>query len=788
MRQDTRQIIDDPHDVESEVDEMIDYEEPDDFSRTENFHENLAEQMDEGYLDRLAQRVHEWVDADEASRSDWQEREARGIRLLGVTDKVEGGADFEGASRSVHPMLALAMTQFQSRAIKELWPAGGPVKTVVLGEKTNERAQQAERVEGYLNYLYTRLMPGAFVELDRLLQRLPMSGSVFKRVYFCPVEREVVARQVEPSRVYVPYRATDLRSAPRFTYEWDETQNETRRLQYDGFYLGEERARLQRPFASGDDLNATEAAIDDAVGQVSVEADDEDSVYKRYECACFLDLPGFEDEGDDGESTGIALPYLVTVDKDSQRTLRIARNWAPDDALKRRRVHLIHYYFTPGFGFFGWGLFHLIGGLSSVATGALRALLDAAFLENTKGGFIARDVAMRMGKTKIEMGRWNEVDALPEEVATAFHEFRYSPPSETLVKLLDLVQTLGGQLGSTTDNLLGDANNNAPVGTTLALIEQGLEPISAVHQRLHVSQCEEFRLVAELVAENMPDEYPYAVPGANRMVMASDFDARVDVLPVSDPSTVTNTQRITRAQSVVQLADSAPDLYDRRQAHKDMLEVMRVPNADELIPADDAEIPRREPVAEGMALLVGQPVQVFPDQDHAAHLVVHGAWWASIPEEMRERLAASYQAHDAEHRAQLYRSEMARRMGVDLPMPGEELPPEVEAQLAQAAAMAAESGGAVSMPMAEAPAAGDDGEANAKAAADIGRKNAQAEADIARKDRSAQAEIERRAADDIARDLVEAAHTRGAMADMGIDEAPMGGAGLGDAGRRYERR
>jgi hypothetical protein len=736
-----------------------------------DFHANLAELQTDAYLGRLAQDVCEWVDTDEQTRKDWEEREARGIRLLGVSDKVEGGADFPGASRVVHPMLALAMVQFSSRALKETWPAGGPVKTIVLGERTQERADQAERVEGFLNYAYTELMPGAFEEQDRLLQRLPLSGSVFVRAYFCPVEGGIVRRVIEPSRVYVPHRTTDLRTAKRFTYEFEESANDTRRKQSSGFYLDEDRVTLQAPMDLAGDRNSTEEAIDDAQGTSPVDTDDEDATYTRYECACFLDLPGFEDEDAEGEATGVGLPYLVTVDKDSQRVLRISRNWRYDDERKQRRVHLIHYRFSQGYGFFGWGLYHLIGGLSSAATAALRSLLDAAYLHNMKGGLVSRDAAMRTGNIEIQMGKWTETDLNSEDLKTAFHEFIYSPPSDALVKLLELIQNLGGQLGSTMDNLLGDANNNAPVGTTLALIEQGLEPITAIHKRMHEAARQEFRLVAELISERMADEYPYAVEGGDRYIMASDFDGRVDVVPVSDPNTVTNTQRIARAQSVVQLADANPDIYDRRKAHAEMLKVMRIANVDEYLP-QPAEIPRRDPVSEGSALLGGQPVRVYPDQDHGAHLAVHAAWWRVVPQEMRKKIGPMVEAHVAEHYAALYRAQMAQAMGIQLPMDGQELAPEVENQLAQMAAQVA----VVPMPefgFGGEQAAGTGADIAMKAEstqAEIARKDAVASADIMRDDRKAQAQMERELADSIAADLMQKAGMSRALDVMNATE------------------
>lgn len=697
---------------------------------SEDFGANLADEIDEDYLLRLAQRVIEWVDEDKQAREPWQQREARGMRMLGITDETEGGADFEGASRAVHPLLTLGCVQFQARSIAELWPAGGPAKTIVLGASDEEREKQAARVGSFLNYQYTNLMPGAFQELDRLLMRLPMSGSCFKRVYYDPIEQTVVSRMAEASKVYVPYAATDLVSVPRFTFEFEETTFETRRKQLDGFYSDIE---LSPPGDIGEDRGTVLEAIDQADGITPVSTrEDEDASYTRYESACFLDLPGFEEE--------LPLPYLVTVDKDSQRVLRIQRNWRPTDARKRRRVHLIHYYFIPGFGFYGYGLTHLVGGLASAVTGALRALLDSAYLANMQGGFVTRDARLGKGKTKVQMGQWNEVDVDAESISKAFHPFKYEEPSPALVKMLEILNDLGNSLMTTTENVVGESNNNAPVGTTLALIEQGLKVFSAVHKRLHEAQTQELKLVAELNAEYLPPEYPYLIEGEDQTVFAVDFDERVDVIPVSDPNIVTNTQRIAQAQSVRQLATEAPDLYDRRAVERWMLEVLRVPDIDTKLP-DKSQIPRLDPVSEGMAMMTNQPTQVFPDQDHMAHIAVHQQVRDALPPEMMDTVTPIIDAHIAEHYAQLYKAQMALQMGVELPQPGQETDPETEAQLAQAAAMVPQIV-MPARPMQSDPA----GEAKAKATeADIARKDKVAESDIARKDAQSQAAMQQQA-------------------------------------------
>lgn len=739
----------DPDLLTEQESEVIDSWAPTSIGLSDDFGANLAQSIDAEYLDRLAQRVIEWVDEDQQARQPWQLRESRGMRMLGVTEETEGGADFEGASRAVHPLMTMGCVQFQARAIAELWPAGGPAKTVVMGLSDEEREAQAKRVGDFLNYQYTQLMPGAFEEMDRLLMRLPMSGSCFKRVYYDPIEQTVVSRMAEASRVYVPFAATDLRTVPRFTYEFDEPTIEHKRKVVVGHYLDVDL------LPSNDiDRNPVQEAIDQADGTVPVSLrHDEDASFKRYECACFLDLPGMEEE--------IPLPYLVTVDKDSQRVLRIARNWAPNDPNRARRVHLIHYGFIPGFGFYYFGLVHLVGGLQSAATGALRALLDAAYLANIQGGFVTRDARLGKGKIKVQMGQWNEVDVDAETVAKAFHPFKYEEPSPALVKLLEILGDLGNSVQATTENVVGEANNNAPVGTTLALLEQGLKVFSGVHKRLHQAQGEELKLVAALNAECLPPEYPYLVEGAEQSVFAADFDERVDVIPVSDPNIVTNTQRIAQAQSVRQLAQESPDLYDRRAVERWILESLRVPEIDTLLP-DKSQIPRMDPVSETAAMMTRQPAQVYPDQDHIAHIAVHQQARDTLPKDLQADAQPILEAHIAEHYAQLYKAQMAIQMGVQLPQPGQAVDAETDAQLSQAAAMVPQ----IVMP--ERPLAADPvADAKVKATeADIVRKDQAAAADQARKDQQAKLvrdQQEMQMANELARNMLEEAMTRRAQ-------------------------
>jgi hypothetical protein len=753
---------------------------------------NLAQWIPEGKLATLGQAVHEWVADDLKSRAAWDEREALGIQMLGFTRVTAGGAQFEGASRAVDPSLIKAVTQFQARAMAELWPSGGPVKAVVVGDITPEREAQAERVAGFMNYQYEREMPGAFEEHDRLLWRLPMSGSVFKKLYFDPLENTVVSRCVESKDFFVPYSAADLRTAPRFTHEARVVRNDLLKLQVAGMYLDLD---LDAPQSEGTDQSSLDVVRDDAEGRSPTESASEnpaefDQRDVLYECYCQLDLRDYE-YTDPLASDGYGDPYVVTVHRDTQRVLAVRRNWRKEDPKRRRRLFFTHYRFCPGLGFYGFGYFQLAGAFHAAQTGALRALLDAATLANLKGGFKSRDLRLHGNKSaQVKMGEWVDVDATAEEVAKGFYTLPYDEPSPTLFRMLEWMSQEMASLVSTTESMIGEDAKAMQVGTILARIDQQLVVFSGVHRRCHAAQKTEFEILADLNSEYLPGEYPYDVPGESRAVFQADFDERVDVLPVSDPNTYSKTQRVALAQAVFETATQSPDLIDRRTALRRWLEAMRVDQIDELMPQPD-EVPRREPVGEGMALLMGQPVRALPDQDHAAHLAVHHAWWAGVPEERRELLAPAYMAHEAEHLAQWYRLEMMRLAGVELPGPDETLDPEIDALLAQAVAQAAQQYGAVPMPgagPADAPEAAQDPRTdadNVRALADIRRKDALAEADIRRKDREAAAATERELANQIAADLMEGAkvHQSVRASERGVDQNAA--AGLADVAARF---
>jgi hypothetical protein len=557
---------------------------------------NLAQWMGERQLDRLAMRVIDWVRVDKESRRDWEDREAKGIVALGVTSQVLGGVQAVDpsaawASTAVHPGLVKACIQFQARAVAELWPSGGPVKAVVLGDATPEREQQADRVAGFLNYLYEEEMPDAFDEHDQMLFRLPLSGSCFKKVYFDPLEGTLCSRFVESADFVKPYSAVNLRSAPRFTHIVKLSRNETRRLMAEGVYL--EDVNLGDPDDEGQDQTTLDRTIDDAGGIVPTQdqADndaEQDQRDELYECYATLDLDDYDYRDPLGEAYG--LPYVVTVHKTAQKVLAIRRNWHPEDVRKRRRLFFREYKFLPGLGGYGFGFLHIAGGLSDTSTGALRALLDSAVLANLRGGYVSQDVVGLHDLPPIVPGKWLRVPNSAEDLNKAFWSPDYEEPSQVLFNLLGYLDEQFGSLVSTTETLVGEDNNNTPVGTVLARIEQGLKVFSGIHRRCHTAQRAEFRIVADLAAAYLPEVYPYDVPGESRAVYAADFDDRVDVLPVSDPNIISNTQRMAQAQGIWELAVSAPEIFDVRRAARGMLEAMRVPDIDEYL------LPEPEPV------------------------------------------------------------------------------------------------------------------------------------------------------------------------------------------------
>ena len=588
------------------------------------FMRNLALEMEERDLLRLASDLITAIEEDAESRKPWEQRLSRGILKTGVTDDNTPGP-FSGASRVVHPLIAEAGVQFQARAIAEAWPAEGPAKARPLGDPTEEILKQVDRVQQHLNYQYTVEMREAFDEHDMMLNYLPLSGSTFKKIYPDPHLGRLTSEFVHAEDLIIPYSATSMATAPRITHVLRKYKNDVAKDMASGFYR---TLDLQDP--TDEMPGPITEEIDRAEGrEPSVNA--EDNQYKIYECHCDQDLPGFPDMDTEGNATGIQIPYVVSIEEASQRVLSIRRNWRQQDPRKRKREWFIHYKYLPGYGFYGFGLLHMIGGISRAATGALRALLDSAQFANLQGGYKSRDAKVPQGDTTLRPGEWKDTDMTTEDLSKSFFKIPYGEPSHVLFQLLGFLVEAGERFASTTEAMVGDADNRGPVGTTVALIEQGSKVFSAIHKRLHRAFALELELVAELNYETLPigEQYPYRVDGGEKYIMRDDYDERVDVQPVSDPNIFSATQRIAQAQAVLEMASQPGSTIDRRQADIGMLRSLRVPDIDNLAP-DPTKIIRMSAVEENMALLHGKPIKAFMDQDHAAHMAVHEAWFQGL--------------------------------------------------------------------------------------------------------------------------------------------------------------
>lgn len=547
-------------------------------------YDNLVDRLDGGELSRLATDIINWVQYDERSRDDWSRRERKGIQALGISDNNTNiGALFEGASRVVHPLLAEAVVQFHSRALPEIYPSSGElVKAQILGDSNPGRIAQAQRVEDYMNYQYTVDMPGAFEEIDKLLFRLPLSGSVFKKLDYDPILKKCYAMMVEPADFIVPYSANDLASAPRFTERFLEPHNSVLKKIKCGYYA--KQKTLSEPSNEGYRYPAVKTEIDQTEGRASSGIDDHQR-HTNLNCYVDLNLKGFEDQD------GIALPYVVTVNSDDNTILRVQRNYRPDDGHKGRIMRFVHYRFMPGLGFYGYGLLHLIGGLAIGATGALNALLDSAAFANMQGGFRTRFSRVKDQPKPLSPGEWREVDNSIEDLNKAFFTVPYKEPSSTLFSLLGYLDDSGQKFSGTTNVLTGEASQaNQPVGTTLALIEQGNTKFSAIHQRLHQAQSREFSVLADLNKLYLPDEgYPYYTKSGDKFIAASDFDERIDIIPTSNPSAITSAQRLVQAQAILEVAEKHPDVVSVKEAVNRMLVAMRVQNIEELFVQDNGQ-------------------------------------------------------------------------------------------------------------------------------------------------------------------------------------------------------
>ena len=600
---------------------------------------NLAEVIDEAVLGEISSELRGLYEEDSESREEWEEGYTKGLDLLGIKYQ-ERSQPFEGASGVTHPLIAESVTQFQAQAYKELLPAGGPVKTQVLGSKTMEKESQATRVKNFMNYQVTEVMEEFDPDTDQMLFYLPLSGSTFKKVYFDPTKARAVSAFVPAEDLVVSYSATDLATAPRVTHVLRMDGNQVRKMQIAGMYRDVE-------ISADDDVeNQVRDKVDEIEGLSKGYTDD---VHTILEMHVDLELEGFEDIGSDGEPTGIKLPYIVTIDHGSGEILAITRNYDAEDQMKTKRQYFVHYKFLPGLGFYGFGLIHMIGGLGRAATSILRQLIDAGTLANLPSGFKARGIRIRNEDEPLMPGEFRDIDAPGGDIRNAIVPLPFKEPSGTLAQLLASLIEGGRRFVSIADQQIGEGQSgDMPVGTTVALLERGMKVMSAIHKRLHYSQKTEFRLLARIFAENLPPVYPYEVAGAPSEIKAQDFDGRVDVLPVSDPNIFSMAQRVTLAQTQLQLAQSNPGIHNLHEAYKRMYQALEVQNIDEILPAKKEPQPT-SPSIENAKGMQGELLSAFQQQDHDAHIMTHIAFMKLPLVSTSPNIYATFMGHLQDH-------------------------------------------------------------------------------------------------------------------------------------------
>ena len=604
----------------------------------ENHFDNLAEFLDDETLDPLGTNLYEkFIDYKE-SRGDWEQSYREGLSLLGF--KYEKRTEpFRGASGVNHPVLAEAVTQFQAQAYKELLPADGPVRSQILGAITPEKQDQANRVKDFMNYQIMDQMKEYEPEFDQMLFFLPLSGSTFKKVYYDDLLGRAVSKFVPAEDLIVPYSANSLDDAEAIIHVLKVSENELRKQQVAGFYRDIE---LKPGLVNETDVERKERELE---GQSKGREED---VFNLLECHVNLDLEGFEDVGEDGEPTGIKLPYVVTVEENSREVLSIKRNYEVGDPLKKKIDYFVHFKFLPGLGFYGFGLIHMIGGLSRTATSALRQLLDAGTLSNLPAGFKQRGIRIRDDAQSIQPGEFRDVDAPGGNIRDAFMMLPFKEPSQTLLALMGVVVQAGQRFASIADLQVGEGNQGAAVGTTVALLERGSRTMSAIHKRIYAALKQEFKLMSRVFKLYLPQEYPYDVVGGQRMIKQTDFDDRVDILPVADPNIFSQTQRISLAQSELQLAQSNPQIHNLYEAYRSMYEALGVKDIDKLLKKPQVPTPK-DPALEHIDALAGKPFQAFPGQDHRAHMTSHLNFMASNMARNNPMIMASLEKNCFEH-------------------------------------------------------------------------------------------------------------------------------------------
>jgi len=651
----------------------------------EDFDANLAEYLDDRELAQICGDLLGDVESDVSSRKEWMQTYTDGIELLGM--KLEERSEpWEGACGVYHPLLSEALVKFQAETVMETLPAAGPVKTVIIGKETAEKTAAADRVQKDMNYQITEEMPEFRPEHERMCWGLGLSGNAFKKVYFDPSLNRQVSLFVPAEDLIVPYGATDLQSAERVTHVMRKTENELRKLQVAGFY---------RDIDLGEPTNTLDEVEKKIAQKMGLQANSDDR-FKILEIQVNLDIKGHEDTDEDGEPTGIALPYIVTIEKGTQNVLAIRRNWRPEDDTHQKRNHFVHYGYVPGFGFYYFGLIHLVGAFAKSGTSLIRQLVDAGTLANLPGGFKTRGLRVKGDDTPIAPGEFRDVDVPSGVLKDNIMPLPYKEPSQVLYSLLGTIVEEGRRFASASDMKIADMSANTPVGTTLAILERTLKVMSAVQARVHYSLKQELKLLKDIIRDYTPDEYNYEPDVGNRFAKQSDYD-NCDVIPVSDPNAATMSQKVVQYQAVLQLAQQAPQLYDMGQLHRQMLEVLGIKNAKKLVKIVDDQMPE-DPVSENMNILNMKPLKAFLYQDHQAHITVHmnfikdpklAALVGQNPQAQVMQAAAI--AHIQEHLAFEYRKQMEEMMQVQLPNPEDDenqIPRDQEVQLSMMAAQA----------------------------------------------------------------------------------------------------
>ena len=654
--------------------------------------DNLVDQLDDDTLDEIASELIDAFEADVRSRKDYEDTIKKGMELLGL--KIEDTTKpFPGACSAHHPMMIEGAVQFQSQAIKELFPSGGPVKAQIIGERTEDSVRQSNRIKEFMNYQLTETMEEYFDDFDQMLFYLPIVGSCFKKIYYDESLKRPVSKFIPITDFVISYNTTDLRTSGRYTHVIRMTQNELRKKIANGFYA--EMDTDMNP--EEDDSNDITQKIQDIEGITPSKNYQKDGRFTILEMHVDLDVPGYEKD--------FACPYIVSICKETQQVLSIRENFEEDDPDFKRIQHFVHYKFLPGFGFYGLGYVHLLGNLQKSVTTILRSLVDAGQFSNLPGGFKARGMRVE-GEQPVGFGEFRDVEGYGEDIRKSIVPLPFKEPSQTLFALLGSMTQEGRRLAAITDLQVGDMNSNAPVGTTIALLEQGIKVMSSIHKRLHKAQREEFKVIARINQDFMPDYYPYRIKGDSRFIFKKDFDSNIDILPVSDPNIFSTAQRVLLAQTQLQAAAAAPQIHDMKEAYKRLYEALDVKNVDDiLLPEMGAK--RKDPATENYAMMYGRPVKAFAAQDHDAHIAVHQAMLSDptmTPQspQLAQALAGTILSHIQEHMAHKYRTLVMTQSGADLPPapeydksnPGKdeeypEMTPEMENQVAKLQAQAA---------------------------------------------------------------------------------------------------